>query len=175
MKLIATLLLTALNLAHAAPEPNGLNDAQIVKALETINEGELDAAKIAKSRAQGDGAKNFAAMMIQEHTKNLKDTKSLSKKFKIGDKKSDLSDSLAKDAKEANKQIKKADAKSFDQAYLTEQIEMHTKARDTLKNTLIPAAKSAELKNHLEETCKHVESHLAMAQSTAPSEGPTVK
>jgi putative membrane protein len=151
--------------SFAAPAP--LNDAQITHVLETINEGEIDAAKIAMSHAQGETAKNFAKMMRNEHLKNLQEAKDLAKKDNLKSEKSDLCESIKADAKSDNALIKKANKDAFDLSYLNEQVDMHQKALATIKGTLLPNAKSEDLKKLLAETQKHVEAHLGMAKDAS--------
>lgn len=166
--IITTLLLTLTT--YAAPVAPALDDAQINHVLETINEGE-----IAMRRAQGDTAKNFAKMMRNEHVKNLQEAKNLAKKDKLKNEKSDLGESLAAGAKSANDRIKKSNKDAFDLAYLNEQVDMHQKALDTLRGTLIPTAQSDDLKKLLRDTQKHVEAHLAMAKDASVKVGSGIK
>jgi putative membrane protein len=162
------MILTSLVIALTSfAAPTILNDSQINHVLETINEGEIDAAKIAMSHAQGETAKNFAKMMRNEHMKNLQEAKLLAKKDNLKSEKSDLCESIAADAKSSNASMKKANKDAFDLGYLNEQIEMHQKALATIKNTLLPNAHSDDLKKLLSETQKHVEAHLAMAKNAS--------
>jgi putative membrane protein len=171
MKLAIIATFTLPLTSFAAPSPGALNDAQIARVLVTINQGEIEAAKIAESRAQSESAKKFATMMIQDHTQNLAESKNLARKDNFGMAKSSLATSLENDAKRSNAQIKKSAKQDFDQAYMKEQVAMHQKALDTLKNTLIPNAQNADLKKLLEDTTKHVESHLELAKTSSENPG----
>lgn len=141
-----------------------LNDAQIAKVLLTINEGEIDAGKMAQKKAQKSEVKDFAKMMVDDHKNNMKETKDLSKKQDFGTKQSDLAKTLEKDAKNANKDLKKSAKNDFDKNYLAQQIDMHNKALETLDATLIPKAQNAEFKAHLQKTRDAVASHLNHAK-----------
>lgn len=146
------------------PTASQLSDREIAKVLLTINDGEIDAAQMASRKSSNDKVKDFAKMMIAEHKKNISETKSLAKKNKIDTKDSDLSKTLKEDAKTANKDLKKKDKADFDKEYISQQIAMHEKALDTLKNTLIPNAKNPEFKEHLEKTQMAVTEHLDHAK-----------
>ena len=146
-----------------APEGTTLTDAQISKVLITINEGEIDAAKIAEDKAQTAPVKDFAKMMINDHKKNEADTKKIGKKMK-GDDDSDLAKTLKEDAKNSNKDLKKNDKKAIDNAYLAQQVTMHEKALAVLNDNLIPSAKDENLKSHLQQTSAAVTKHLEHAK-----------
>lgn len=160
-----------LSLALSAPafaatnSPAALTDAQIAKAMITINEGEIDAAKLAEKNAVSSDVKNFALMMETEHKRNEKETKEIAKKNKISMDKSGLSKSLEADAKQTSKDLKKQPDANFDQAYIGSQVQMHTNALDLIQNTLLPAAQSPELKDHLNTTSKAVAIHLDHAKT----------
>jgi putative membrane protein len=147
-----------------APGP-GFTDGQIVEILTTINEGELDAAKMANKKAAQPEVKEFAKTMMAEHKKNKKDTKDLAKRLKIDIKKSDASKALKADAKNSNKSLKDAEKAGFDKAYIAQQMSMHEKALKTLDENLIPSAKNPDLKAHLERTRASVSTHLSHAQA----------
>ncbi len=151
--------------AFAQTANPGISDGEIAKVLMTINEAEVDAAKIAKDKATNPEVKAFAKMMMDEHKKNDKDTEKLVKKLKSDAKKSDISDSLKTNSKNANDELKKADKGAFDKAYIGHQITMHEQALEKLNTMLIPGAKDAELKAHLEKTRGAVQSHLEHAKT----------
>ena len=146
----------------AAPER--LSDGQIVEVLETVNEGEIDAATIARDRAQNPAVQQFAKDMQAQHQTNKKDTKELAKQNKIDDKDSGLADALEKEADALNKTLKRAQLNGFDKVYMAQQVAMHEKALSTLRDNLIPFAQSDALKTHLEKTAAAVAMHLEHAK-----------
>ncbi|MGZ6479633.1 MAG: DUF4142 domain-containing protein [Bdellovibrionales bacterium] len=147
-------------------EPIGTvsNDGQIAKVLTTINDGEIDAAKMELKNGKNPDARSFAQTMIDEHKRNLKDTKELAKKNSLDPKSSDLSKSLETDANSNNNDLKKADKAAFDQAYLKEQIKMHESALQVIDGQLLPKVENPNLRKHLEETRKEVATHLDRAK-----------
>ncbi|MBX2993314.1 MAG: DUF4142 domain-containing protein [Bdellovibrionaceae bacterium] len=156
-----TLALTAR--AYAAPAAN-LTDAEIAKAMVTINEGEIDAAKIAKDKTKNKEIESFAKMMIDDHKNNEKETKAIAKNHKLEMKDTDFSRGLKNEAKTSNKDLKKTEKTSFDSAYVAQQIKMHETALSTIDNTFLPQAKNGDLKNHLQKTREAVASHLEHAK-----------
>ena len=141
-----------------------ISDDQITEVLKTANNAEIEAAKVAKSKASSTDVKNFAKMMISDHESNLKDEKKMAKSEKIKMTDSDASKSLNKDAKEKIKDLKSKSGAEFDKAYMQLQIDMHTQLLSDLDNKLIPDAKNSSLKSYLTETRQHVQEHLSKAQ-----------
>ena len=160
----AALILSVAASAQTGMNP-AMNDAQLTKVLLTINEGEIDAGKMAEKKAHSAQVKEFAKMMVAEHEMNVKDTKALAKNRNIGMKDSDLSKSLKDEAKTSNKDLKKEAKNHFDRAYMDQQVMMHQKALSTLDTVLIPGAQNSELKTHLQNTRKAVAMHLERAKA----------
>jgi putative membrane protein len=152
----------------AAPTTS-LTENQIAKVLVTINEGEIDAAKMAMKKAQAADVKNFAKMMMETHKTNESETKKLAHKNKMSMANSDLAKDLNEEAKKLNKDLKKSDKSAFDQAYISEQVTMHEKALKTLDETLIPNAKTPDLVQHLQRTRVAVSEHLNHAKGLQAS------
>lgn len=159
--LIATILLAQ---GEAVPMAE-LNDKQIAKMILTINEGEIDAGKIAKSKTERKEVKDFAVMMIDQHRDNIKATKVLAKKEKFSPEKSNTSKDLEKEMEQSNKDLKKNDKVALDRAYMDQQVAMHEKALKVFDTVLIPQAKNSALKKHLEKTRAAVAEHLNHAQN----------
>lgn len=155
---------TAGLVANAQAQTTPVPDTQIAKILLTINDGEIDAAKIAKKQAQNQEVKDFANMMADQHEKNMKETKHVAKMNKINPEDSDMAKSLKEEAKTANKDLKRQDKSAFDRAYIKQQIMNHEKVLATLKEKLIPDAQNTEFKAHLEKTQASVMEHLDHAK-----------
>lgn len=147
-----------------SPSANAIPDTQIAKILMTINEGEIDAGKVAKSNAQSKAVKDFATMMVDQHEKNSLETKELAKRHKINPEDNDTAKMLYEETKNSNRDLKRSGKADFDRAYLKQQITMHEKALSTLDDTLIPSAQNREIKAHLEKTRTAVSQHLQHAK-----------
>lgn len=141
-----------------------ITDGQITHVMKTANEGEIDLAKVAKSKADNKEVKEFAKMMIDEHKKNEKQDKEVAKKSKIELVDNDMSKLLKDSTSLKVKDLKKLKGAEFDKSYIDQQIAMHQSLLDDLNQKLIPAAQHPELKSYLEETRTHVQEHLTRAQ-----------
>lgn len=150
--------------ASSAQAQETMTDAKIVEVMKVANEGEVDLAKMAKSRAEHKDVKDFAKKMIDEHKKSEKEAKDVAKKAKVKAEESTASKDLKNVAKTKEKDLKNFKGKEFDKAYIDQQISMHQQLLDDLNQKLIPAAQSPELKTYLEATKAHVQEHLSRAQ-----------
>jgi putative membrane protein len=157
-------LLFAGVLARAA-ESAPSSDGQIAKVLVNINEGEIEAADIAKKKASSEEVKNFADTMRSQHRENKAETTQLSQTNHWPLDSSPLSRSVEKEADGVKKSLNKSEGKTFDKQYIRSQVAMHEKALSILDKELIPNAKSSDLKNHLEKTRTAVDQHLQHARS----------
>jgi putative membrane protein len=160
--LAATILLTF----NAFADPVGAvsNDGEIAKVLTTIDDGEIDAAKMELKHGKNPDARAFAQTMIKEHKSNMDETKALAKTNSLDPKDSDLSKSLKKDAKSNNGDLKRANKAEFDKAYLKEQIKMHQEALAVIDGKLTPKVDNPNLRQHLMKTRDAVAMHLDHAK-----------
>lgn len=141
-----------------------LSDGQVAKVLLTINDGEIDAAKLALKKSKNDDIKSFATAMESQHKENMAQSKELIKKEKFEPRESGLSKAIKSEAETENKKIKKA-AGEFDKLYVAEQIQMHEKALKTIDDALLPNAKNPDLHAHLQTTRTAVADHLEHAKA----------
>lgn len=147
------------------PAPPALTDAEIAAISKAANDGEIEHAKLAKTKAKDKKVKDFAAMMTKDHTEANKRQAALAKKAAIEPKESDLSKRLVEDAKTKGEALKAAPkGAEFDRAYIDGQVEAHTMVLDALDKQMIPAAQNPELKAELEKVRGAVEMHLNQAK-----------
>lgn len=146
-----------------------LTDAKIVRIMKTANDGEIELAKEAKSKAENKDVKDFAKKMIDEHKENEKEGKDVAKKAKVKPADSEVAKTMENDAKTKKKDLKSLKGHDFDKAYIDQQVTMHQALLDDLNAKLIPAAQSPELKTYLESTKAHVQEHLSRAQEIQTS------
>ena len=73
---------TASGGAVATPK-NDWTDAQILAFAATANAGEVQEGQLAEHKATNPAVKNFAKLMVTDHTKMLADTRALEKKLAI--------------------------------------------------------------------------------------------
>ena len=151
--MIKLFLLTLLYSSFALAQVNrAVNDGQILRVLVTINESEIEAARIANVSARNQDVKLFARMMVEDHEINTKDIQKISRDTGLFFIDSELSDVLRNDMKISNRTMQQTSDTSFDSAYIDQQIEAHEKVLAIIDQTLLIGVQTSELKVHLEKT-----------------------
>jgi putative membrane protein len=157
-----TATMGATNVQGGAPP----SDDDIAAIVETINKTEIDAAKLATSRAQSGEVKAFAKMMIDDHSTALhKETALFTREHLTPNTSSPTSQMLMSDAQQEASTLQQKTGSDFDQSYMDAMVQGHQEALALIDDTLLPNAKDAELKSHLQSLREHVEKHLHKATS----------
>ena len=150
MKLQYMMLAAALAMGAgaAAAQEGAPNDAQIAQIVVTANQVDIDAGKLAQTKASNGEVKKFAEQMIADHTAVNKQAKDLVTKLKVKPEENATSRSLAQGGRDnlANlRGLKKG--KDFDKAYVDHEVAYHQAVLDAVDKTLVPSAKNlAQLK-----------------------------
>jgi len=147
------------------PPPPPLADGESVAVAKAANDGEIETSKLAKTMAKDKKVKDFAAMMVKDHTAANKRHAALIKKAKIEAKDSELSTALTADTKTRVETLKGTEkGAAFDKAYIDAQVEMHTAVLSAIDTRMMPGVQNPELKAELTTTRAAVESHLNQAK-----------
>jgi len=160
-------VLFALSTPAFAQSPN---DAQIASIVVTANQVDIDAGKLAATKAADPEVKKFANLMVADHTGVNKQAVALVTKLKVKPEDNDTSKSLKAGGDKNLADLKGLSGAAFDKAYIDHEVAYHQAVLDAVDKTLIPSASNAELKallvkvrpafvSHLEHA-KHVQSTL---------------
>ncbi|HEY6451643.1 MAG TPA: DUF4142 domain-containing protein [Steroidobacteraceae bacterium] len=139
-------------------------DAQIAAIVVTANQVDIDAGKLAKARASSKDVKDFAQMMITDHSSVNKSATELVTRLHVKPQPNATSTSLAQGGKRNLATLRKLHGSAFDQAYIDHEVAYHQAVIDALDNTLIPNASNAELKALLIKVRPAFVAHLAHAR-----------
>jgi putative membrane protein len=161
----AALLVSAGAYAQAPTDP------QIAAIVVTANQVDIDAGKLAASKATNPEVKKFGNQMVTDHTGVNKQAKDLVTKLKVTPEDNPTAQSLKKGGEDNLATLKGLKGAEFDKAYVDHEVAYHQQVLDALDKTLIPSAQNAELKAllvkvrpafvaHLEHA-KHMQSMLA--------------
>jgi putative membrane protein len=163
-----SLTLTLLALAPAAlagqATPPDLSDPEVAHVAVTANSIDIAAGKVALSRSHDSEVRNFASMMVRDHSAVNEKAAALAKKLGVTPKDNAVSRSLEAGAKEASAKLDPLKGADFDRAYIAREIAYHQAVLDALDQTLIPTTESAELKALLTQVRPAIEAHLAYAK-----------
>ena len=136
-------------------------DRRHFRQIAQANMAEVQAGKLAQSKASSDEVKKFAQHMVDDHSKMLKEQETMAQAKGV---------SLPKDAGKAEKSaLKKLQSESgaqFDRDYMQQMVKDHEKALKLVQDTA-KGAKDPELKQAAEKAAPEVEKHLEMAKEIA--------
>ena len=159
---IGAALLTAVATASTA-QPK-INDAQIAAIAVAANQVDVDAGKLALSKAQNGEIKQFAQTMITDHGGAIKAATDLVGKLKVTPQENDTSKALVKGGQDARAKLTKLDGAAFDKAYVDNEVTYHDTVVKALDDTLIPNAQNGELKSLLTSVRGVAAAHLDHAR-----------
>jgi putative membrane protein len=142
----------------------GPSDAQIAAIVVTANQVDIDAGKLAGSKASSKEVKEFAQRMIADHTGVNKAATELVTKLKVTPEENATSKSLKTGGDDALKRLKALKGAEFDKAYVDNEVTYHQTVLDALDKTLIPSARNEELKALLVKVRPAFIAHLEHAK-----------
>jgi len=165
--LLSTLL--ALGCTGAWAESASPTDPQIAAIVVTANQVDIDAGKLAKMRSKNKEVKDFAQLMVTDHTGVNKSATELVTKLHVTPESNATSQSLQKGGDENLAALKKLHGGAFDRAYVDHEVTYHQSVIDAVDSTLIPSAKNAELKALLVKVRPAFIAHLEHAKTLQAS------
>lgn len=157
-------LLLGCSASAAWAEPAGPTDPQIAAIVVTANQVDIDAGKLAKSKAQSKEVKEFAQRMITDHTGVNKSATELVQKLHVTPQANPTSESLQQGGDENVASLKKLSGAAFDKAYIDHEVAYHEAVLQAVDKTLIPSAQNAELKALLVKVRPAFVAHLDQAK-----------
>lgn len=154
---------TAATTDSSAATDTSQTDAEIIGWLQTLNENEIAAASLAKQKKLNSEVRGYADLMIADHTKNLHDTMSLSKKLKIVPAQNDVVNSMEQDGAKMKSDLEPLNGKDFQKAYIKDMVDGHSDALKKI-DSYLKDVNNAKLKTLLQATRTHVNHHLMLAK-----------
>ena len=171
MKMFATSVLVAgafMATAASASAP-AINDAQIASIVVTANQVDIDAGKLAASKASSAEVKAFGRQMATDHAGVNKQATDLAAKLNVTPEDNPTSESLKKGGDDNLKNLRSLKGTAFDKAYIDHEVAYHQAVLDAVDKTLIPNAKNEELKALLVKVLPPFVAHLEHARHVQAS------
>lgn len=153
-------LTAASSWAQTAPP----NDPQIAAIVVTANQVDIDAGKLATTKAHSKEVKKFAQQMITDHSGVNDAATALAQRLKLTPENNATADSLKADGDANLAKLKGLSGKQFDRAYVDHEVVYHQNVIQALDNTIIPNAKNEELKALLVKVRPAFDVHLEHAK-----------
>jgi putative membrane protein len=154
----------ALSLVPVGALAQGINDAQIAHIVVTANQVDIDAGKLAASRASDPEVKAFGERMATDHVGVNKSASELAAKLKVTPEANATSESLQKAGEKNLAKLKTLSGAAFDKAYIDNEVAYHQQVLDALDKTLVPNTKNGELKALLVKVRPAFVAHLEHAK-----------
>lgn len=154
----------ALAAAGAWAQSAGPTDPQIAAIVVTANQVDIDAGKLAVSKSHSKDVKEFAQLMITDHSGVNKSATELVQKLHVTPESNATSQSLQKGGDDNLSALKKLSGSAFDRAYVDHEVAYHQAVLDAVDTTLIPGAQNAELKALLVKVRPAFVAHLEHAK-----------
>jgi putative membrane protein len=155
----------------AGMSAQGVTDAQIASIVVTANQVDIDAGKLAASKATNPEVKAFGQQMVTDHTGVNKSATELVTKLKVKPEDNPTSKRLAAGGEKNLANLKTLKAAAFDKAYIDHEVDYHQQVLDAMDKTLIPSASNAQLKALLVKVRPAFVAHLEHAKKVQASLG----
>src|SRR5947207_2158523 len=157
-------------LAQAQTSPSGApTDPQIAMIVVTADNVDIAGGKLAAKKSSNPKVKEFAELMVRDHTSVNNQATQLAKKLNVTPEESPTSKSLKADGVKTLAKLRGLSGAEFDKAYIDNEVTYHETVIKVLDETLIPNAKNAELNALLESGKPIFESHLNHAKELQTS------
>ena len=171
MKLTLKILGAALLAAGAlgARAEGAPTDPEIAAIVVTANQVDIDAGRMAKNKSRSKDVRDFAQLMITDHTGVNKSATDLVTRLKVKPQANATSESLKKGGDDNLANLKKLQGAAFDKAYVDHEVDYHQAVIDAMDKTLIPNAKNEELKALLVKVRPAFVAHLEHAKHVQAS------
>lgn len=159
--LISAVALAAFIAAPAYGQNMSNDDQAAMKQLASDNLAEINAGKMAATKAQSPDVKKFAEHMVQDHTKMLEDLKSMAKSKGVA-----LPDNAPIKDTAQSKLLERKSGAEFDKDFMEHMVKDHEKA---VKETENIAAKTQDpqFKSAVQQANAKIREHLQIAQRLA--------
>ncbi len=150
--------------ACTSTSPGRLTDPEIAMVMRVANLGEVREGELARQKAADASVREFAAMMVSEHSSQNSKAESERARIDIASEDTALSRQIDANSGAATERLRPLAGRDFDRAYIDRQVEAHQYVLGLVDSTLIPSARHKVVREQLTELRKTVEKHLARAK-----------
>lgn len=166
MNTLRTALLAAFALfspVGVAQAQQGLNDLEVAHAAYTADLIDIEYAKIAMAKTKNKEVKEFAELMIRDHTAVNEGAARLLKKLGVEAKPNAFSKALQDGADKKIAELKALNGVAFDKAYAANELAYHQTVNKIVGEIWIPNIQNAEVKALLTQALATFKIHEAHA------------
>src|SRR6266487_6865327 len=147
----------------ATTQQQNLTDSDIAMIMRVSNLGEVREGELARSRTTDTTVRDFAIMMVTEHTAQNNKAESELARVNIASSDTDMSRQLDAESGAATERLRALAATAFDRAYIDRQVSAHQSLISMIDSKLMPQARKKQVKDQLTELRKLADTHLTRA------------
>jgi len=162
---ISAVVLTAA-CAHlrGSSKPERPSDANLAAILLAANNTDVSYAQLVPSRAQSQSVKDFAQMMLTDHTLVNKRANDLFAAINLTPEENVMSLDLRDESAAKRDTLRELEGRAFDSTYMANEVSYHTKLLAAIDSVLLPNARNPRLRQLIGAIRPAVASHLSRAQ-----------
>lgn len=149
--------------ALAQPKPQ-LTDTEIASVAVTANQVDIGYADVALAKSKDSSVLQFAQTMKRDHQGIIDQAVSLVTKLKVTPKDNAVSQKLLTDASKTKTMLESKSGKSFNKAYIDNEVAYHKAVISVVETILVPEAQNGELKGLLQKVLPALHAHLEHAE-----------
>ena|SRR5436190_12865457 len=146
-----------------AQENPKLSDAEVASVAVVANQIDVNYGEIARKKSKNADILKFSETMISDHKAVIAQAAALVKKLGVTPKDNAVSQKLLADAEKTKKTLRSKSGKSFDKAYIENEVAYHKAVIAAVEGLLIPETENKELKTLLENVVPALKTHLEHA------------
>jgi len=155
--------------AGMAALPQEYTEAELLGLIGLANEGTIELAKLAQTKATSAEVKSLAGKAVEGHTALDRKAKDLAAQLNLTPMVPSADESLADNQRKWTEELNsKTKNREWDAAYLQHEIDRHETILDEVKDALTREQRP-EMRAFLEEVRTHIEGHLPAYRSTLDS------
>ncbi|MCP3102055.1 DUF4142 domain-containing protein [Myxococcus sp. K15C18031901] len=140
-----------------------LSDAQILRVLQVLNDGEVSLGKMGEGRATVASVKDFSTKMVNDHSAARQRLDTLASDQRIMPAESQLSVQLVAEVQGLMRVLGGLEGQRFDLAMMDTQLVVHGRAAMVLDAIVTPQVQDEALKEEAASERKEVQAHLEEA------------
>jgi putative membrane protein len=141
-----------------------LDDGGILAVAEFAHTAELETGQLAQEKGSGQEVKDLGRNLVTAHTQARNEARALGNRLNLSPR-LETGDPMARAHSEAMTRLRGLEGKTFDKAYIDHEVSFHQAVIEKVKTSLIPAAKSPELKAYLNKLTPSLQAHLEEARA----------
>jgi putative membrane protein len=143
----------------------GLSGPDVAGILTMANQGEIDAGQLASTKAMSPSVRDFANMMVRDHTSALSDARAVFDRSKLVPNTTNQTAMALQDLSNRTKRsLDQYAGSAFDRTYMQTQVDMHQWLLTQIDSSLMPAARG-DLHTLLMNQRASVAAHLDRART----------